>query len=260
MQRKTLLNIYVALSIALFTITLKSHAEDTQQLEITVGDWPPFLDQAQPNNGIIAQLISDILAEEGYQVRFLFRPWARAYLEASTGQRDATAIWMHKPEREKDFYYSQPLMKESFVFFHLKKRPFNWQSLDDLAGMTLGGGLNYSYGAEFNAALEKGAFKQERMSTKEQNFRRLLLGRIDAFPEEVTVGYHSLHRDLTATEYQQITHHPVEFLSNDSFVLFPRKKAGSQVLMAAFNKRLQMFRDDGRYSQYFDSLREKQKQ
>ena len=255
MQCRLFSSILALLSLSLLSIALNSHAAEHQKLEIVVGDWPPFLDQKLQHNGIIAKLISDILSDEGYEVQFFFRPWGRAYLEASTGQRDATAIWMHKPEREKDFYFSQPVMKESFVFFHLRKRPFNWNSLQDLKGMTLGGGINYSYGPEFNAALEDDLFKQERTDSKKQNFKLLLLGRIDLYPEEVTVGYQSLYRDLSPLESQKITHHPTPFLSNDSFLLFPRKKTTSPALMAAFNRRLKEYRDSGRYKRYFENAR-----
>lgn len=256
MLHKYLSKILLTILLINFANAQQTQAEVKQFLDISVGDWPPFLDRSLPHNGVVAQLISDVLAEEGYQVRFHFRPWPRAYLEASTGMRDATAIWMHKPEREKDFYYSQPVMEENFVFFHLKSKPFNWQSLQDLAGMTLGGGINYSYGPEFNAALDNGVFVLERVSSKEQNFKRLLLRRIDAFPEEITVGYHSLYRDLKESDYQQITHHPTPFLSNNSFLLFPKKKASSPALMEAFNKRLAAFRGSGRYAHYFDRLKE----
>lgn len=244
------------LFLSMFVWAFPIYAGEKRALEIGVGDWPPFLDSSLPHQGVIAHLISDVFAEDGYQVSFHFRPWARVYLEASTGKRDATAVWMHNPEREKDFYYSQPVLKESFVFFHIKDRPFDWKTLADLAGMKLGGGLSYSYGPDFDAALANGVFSQERMESDKQNFQRLLLGRIDVFPEELNVGYHSMRRDLLPSEYQKITHHPKPFLNNDSFLLFPRRSSDSLKLMEIFNNRLKIFREDGRYQRYFDALAE----
>lgn len=249
------LRLVLFLFVALTVVTNVS-ADEKNNLEIGVGDWPPFLDESLPHQGVIAHIIKDVFADEGYQVSFHFRPWSRVYLEASTGMRDATAVWMYKSEREKEFYYSEPVLKETFVFFHRKDQPLRWKTLDDLAGMTLGGGLGYSYGPEFDAALARGVFRQERMNSDKQNFKRLLLGRIDIFPEELSVGYHSLSRDLKPSELQKITHHPKPFLKNDSFLLFPRRLANSQKLLTIFNKRLQKFRDSGRYQQYFDALDE----
>lgn len=221
-------------------------------VDISVGDWPPFIAESLPHSGFVAHLISDIFAEAGYQVEFYFRPWNRTYLEAATGQRDATAVWMFEPERTDDFYYSEPVLKERFVFFHLKDRPFDWNILDDLAGEQLGGSLAYSYGPAFDAALERGVFELQRVATNKQNFARLLLGRIDVVPEEVSVGYHSLRRDLPPEQADRITHHPKPFLENDSFVLFPRVSSRSPELLRVFNETLEKFRASGRYQTYFD--------
>lgn len=228
-------------------------AEDTT-VDISVGDWPPFVAESLPHNGFIAHLISDVFAAAGYQVEFHFRPWNRTYYEAATGQRDATAVWMFEPERAEDFYYSDPVLKERFVFFYLKDRSFDWDTLDDLAGKHLGGSLAYSYGPAFDAALERDVFKLHRVATNRQNFARLLLGRIDVVPEEISVGYHSLRRDLSPEQANRITHHPKPFLENDSFVLFPRVSSRSQKLLKIFNETLEKFRSSGRYQTYFDQF------
>ncbi|WP_166268684.1 substrate-binding periplasmic protein [Marinobacter caseinilyticus] len=220
-------------------------------LQVSVGDWPPFIAQNQKHHGFIAHLISDIFAAEGYIVSFHFLPWNRAYREAAKVQRDATAVWMYKAERENDFYYSDPVLKEQFVFFHRKGDGFHWQHYGDLVGLTIGGGLGYSYGPEFDAAAEAELFKLERVASDEQNFLRLLIGRIDVFPEEINVGYFTLRRDLKPEQVAQITHHPKPVLENESFMLFPRKGPDSLALVKKFNKRLRQFQDSGRYQTYF---------
>lgn len=227
---------------------------ESDVVDISVGDWPPFIDERRPHNGIIAHLISEVFAEAGYTVRYHFRPWNRAYQEAATGQRDATAVWMHEPEREKDFHYSEPVLQEEFVFFHRTDHPFDWKNLDDLAGMHLGGGFGYSYGADFDEALKQGVFQQERVATHKQNFQRLLLSRIDLVPEEIHVGYNSLRRDLPPEQTEKITHHPKPFLKNQSYVLFPRASPESLKLMKLFNEHLRKFRKSGRYRSFFENF------
>lgn len=75
-------------------------------------------------------------------------------------------------------------IKRAFCIFLSQKRPFDWQNLNDLKGLLLGGGLAYSYGEEFDKAPQAGLFDMSRVSTTEQNFKRLAMGRIDAFAEE----------------------------------------------------------------------------
>lgn len=225
-----------------------------RELQISVGDWPPYLSTDQRHNGVIAHIIRDLFAEEGYQVSFRFLPWPRAYSAAAAGQYDATGVWMHKDEREADFLFSAPLLDEQFVFFHLKSQPFDWQSFDDLAGMTLGGGLKYSYGPAFDAFLAQGKVKMERVSSDQQNFDKLLKERVVLYPQEVNVGYAALRSHFTPAERARITHHPRPLLVNQSYLMLPKRLASSQDLMQRFNRRLQAFRDSGRYDRYFHDL------
>jgi polar amino acid transport system substrate-binding protein len=230
--------------------------EQMQPLRISVGDWPPYLSSEMQHNGVIAHLISDLLADEGYQVTFRFLPWPRAYAAAAAGQFDATAVWMHKAEREADFHFSAPLLDEQFVFFHLKSLPFDWHSFDDLTGMNIGGGLEYSYGPGFDAFLETGKVNMERVSTDQQNFEKLLKERIALYPQEMNVGYAALRSHFSPEDQDKITHHPQPLLVNLSYLMLPKSLESSPQLMERFNRRLQSYRDSGRYQRYFDDLRQ----
>ena len=194
---------------SLLTICCLSWCISTQaqprELQISVGDWPPYLSTDQRHNGVMAHIISDLFAEEGYKVNFRFLPWPRAYSDAAAGKFDATGVWMHKRERETDFLFSAPLLDEQFVFFHLKSVPFDWQQFDDLTGMTLGVGLEYSYGPGFDAFLARGKVRMERVSSDQQNFEKLLKERIVLYPQEVNVGYAALRSQFTPAER---AHHP----------------------------------------------------
>ncbi|EGM77128.1 periplasmic component of amino acid ABC-type transporter/signal transduction system [Rheinheimera sp. A13L] len=250
---------------------LKVHATETQKpltkhasehttersslipLQLSAGEWPPFLSESLPHQGVVAHLLSDIFAVAGYQVSFTFLPWGRAYHDSANGKYAATAIWMQSEDRTSDFLYSEPVLSEKFVFFHLKKRPFEWQQLSDLRGLHLGGGLGYSYGPAFDQALQMAVFKMSRVGSTEQNFRRLAAGRIDAFAEEISVGYHTLQHQLPELA-DAISHHPKPLLINQSFLLFPHKMPDSVRLAALFNQQLQQFKQSGRYQTYFDRL------
>jgi polar amino acid transport system substrate-binding protein len=233
---------------------LSAQATEQPELRISVGDWPPYLSSELKHNGVIAHLISDILADEGYRVTFQFLPWPRAYSAAAAGRFDGTAVWMHKAEREADFYFSEPLLDEQFVFFHLKSLPFDWQRFDDLTGMPLGGGLEYSYGPQFDAFLAKNTVKMERVSTDMQNFEKLLKERVVLYPQEMNVGYAALRSHFSASDQAKITHHPRPLLTNRSYLMLPRSLASSPALMARFNQRLADYRKSGRYDRYFADL------
>jgi polar amino acid transport system substrate-binding protein len=120
--------------------------------------------------------------------------------------------------------------------------------------MTLGGGLEYSYGPDFDAFLAKGKVHMERVSSDQQNFEKLLKERVVLYPQEINVGYAALSRHFTPAERARVTHHPRPLLVNRSYLMLPRSLAGSEDLLLRFNQRLQAFRDSGRYDRYFQDL------
>lgn len=222
-------------------------------LNISTGEWPPFLSESLPHKGVVAHLITDIFAQANIKVNFTFLPWPRAYHDTINDKYAATAVWMFEQQRAEDYFYSEPVLNERFVFFYHKQRPFDWQNLNDLKGLLLGGGLAYSYGEEFDKALQAGLFDMSRVSTTEQNFKRLAMGRIDAFAEEKSVGYHILAGQLPTIK-NAIVHHPRPLLINKSFVMFPKNNKYSKQRLEIFNQQLLKFKQSGRYQAYFDAL------
>lgn len=240
----------------LLLISATASAAEPQPLRLSVGDWPPYLSTDFKHQGVVAHLLRDILADEGYALDLRFLPWSRAYAEAAAGKYAGTAVWMHKPEREVDFLYSEPVLNEQFVFFHLKKEVFHWDSLADLFGKKLGGGLEYSYGPEMDAYLTTGRLYMERVPSAEQNFNKLLRRRIDLYPQEINVGYTALLSHFDRDAISQVTHHPKPLLNNLSYLLVPRSDPNGHELLKRFNRRLAMYRASGRYDQYFHDLRQ----
>lgn len=241
------------IALMLFWSTLALADDDERQLSISVGDWPPFFVESELGQGSVARLVTDIFAEAGYEVEFHFVPWKRAYREAAAGRHDATAIWMYAADREEDFVFSDPVMNERFVLFYRKDTPFEWNRMEDLSDLRLGGSIGYSYGESFDNAVGNDVIDVEWVASTELNFRRLLFGRIDAFPEEINVGYYILRRETDPDEAQMVTHHPRSISENESFLLFPTGEPETERLLKIFNRGLQEFRDDGRYDSYFDT-------
>lgn len=235
---------------------LASPVAAVDTIQIAMGEWAPYLSNDLKHHGVVAHLIQDVLEEEGYQVKMTFLPWGRAYEITARGKQDLMGVWMHKAEREVDFLYSEPVLEEQFVFFHLKKYSFDWRTLDDLQGLIIGGGNKFSYGHEFDAALESGKLTIQRVSNAESNFRKLLAGRIQIYPNEINVGTTVMKSEFSKKDVARITTHPKVLLNNVSYVLFPKRLPTSQVLMERFNARLAVFRATGRYKKYFKAFQQ----
>lgn len=217
---------------------LQVYADDTHKtVKITAGDWPPFIGQKLEGYGVVAQTITQVFALEGYEVTFTFYPWARAYEKAQSGEYDATAVWMFDEERTQDFYYSDPVSQEQFVFFHHKDLDFEWSEIEDLKGYKLGGGLGYSYGSDLDALIDSKQVTISRVNSPSQNLLRLNHQRIEVYPEERQIGLYNLSQQPEEVQ-SNITYHPKPFLNNDGFVMFSKQSPRGKELLAIFNQGL----------------------
>lgn len=233
------------------TVLLSSTVLAEDRLVLSTGGWPPFITDEQRHNGFIGHLISDVFVEVGIEVEYRYIPWRRAYVEASIGDFAGTAVWMDAPDRHEDFIYSDAVLDETFVFFHRRDRFFDWDTFEDLEGLTLGAIIGYSYGPGLDAAIENGIVEVEWVRDDEANFRKLLAGRIDAYPQEVRVGQYFQRKFLTESEKEKLTFHEHPLLINQSFLLMSRALPESQQRMDLFNAQLRRFKEDGRYQSYF---------
>ncbi len=211
--------------------------EPPKVIKIAAGNWAPFIGEKLENYGYVGQTIQQVFANKGYQVEFHFYPWKRAYKKASEGEYIATAVWMYAEERTEFFMYSDPVAQEQFVFFHLREKPFDWQTLADLEGKLLGGGLGYSYGAELDQLLESQSIKMNRVESPTKAFQLLKYRRVELVPEEKHIGMFSLSK-LPIETQQLITYNPKPFLTNDSYLMFSKAHPEAMALMEIFNQGL----------------------
>lgn len=249
---RSIIKIFTLLPFIMVAPTAFSH----EKLEMAVGEWPPYVSQNQKHNGVIAHIISDIFNQIGLETNFHFLPWSRAYSETSKGKYDASAVWMHKDEREEYFIYSDAILTEQFVFFHNKTLKFDWQSMADLKGLRVGSIYGYSYGPELDDAFDKKLLIKTEVTSPEQNFKMLLHNRIDIMPFELNVGNSILKDQFSPSERYKIIAHPKPLLLNSSYVLFPKALEGSKKLSQQFSQKLKEMKESGQYDLYFKKLKE----
>lgn len=211
--------------------------EQSKVIKIAAGNWPPFIGEHLEEFGYVGKTISDVFAQQGYRVEFHFFPWKRAYKQASEGKFVATAVWMFAEERTEHFMFSEPVAQEQFVFFHRKDKPFEWQSLENIEGMLLGGGLGYSYGAVIDEMLASETITMNRVEDPSKAFQLLKYRRVELVPEEKHIGMYTLSK-LPIETQELITYNPKPFLSNDSYLMFSKAHPEAKKLLEVFNQGL----------------------
>lgn len=254
-MRKLTVNIYsccitkvIWLSCLLFS--LQSQAQET--LRITVGEWSPYLSKELPHNGFLARIITEAFAYEDIAVQWHFFPWSRAMLYAKRGKAEASAVWRHSDERDRHFVYSDSILTSANVFFHLKKRSFDWDNIHQLKGLTIGTTTSYSYGSTFDKAAADGLFNIDTTPSELQNFKKLLRGKIDLLPSNKFVGHQILMEQLGAQQAKRLTYHPKYIQPKTLHLLFSRVTGNSKYFSKRFNAGLKKLRISGKYKQYMN--------
>lgn len=225
-------------------------AAAVDSLRLTNGEWPPYLGEQLPHHGVASRIVSEAFALEGIAVQWEFHPWARSLQLAQSGRRAGSAVWLYSKEREQQFFISDPVIDSGYYLFHRKNYAFDWQTIDHLRGIRIGGTRSYDYGEAFQQAEAEGRIQVGRSTSDELNFRQLLAGRIDLFPMDKVVGFDMLHQHFSAAERAQLSFHPKPLRSDSLHLLLARNVAGNEALIARFNRGLAHLRDSGKISLY----------
>ncbi len=223
---------------------------DLNEIRLTNGIWPPYNGPDLPNFGCDSQVVQESFALMGVTVHYDFFPWVRSYRLSASGEWDGTISWADTPDHRAEHYISEvPTSTQEFVFFYRKDHPFDWETVNDLAGKTLGVTAGYVYSDAFKElrAERKATFIES--SSDEANFKMLLAGRIDVFPMERRVGRYLLRSLFTPAEQAQLTDSPKSFTQFRPYLLLSRANPQNEERMKLFDLGFKRLQAIGRYVQ-----------
>lgn len=93
-------------------------------LALTSGnDYAPFADQDLPGGGLATRVVRAVFERLGEPIRIDWLPWKRGYALTLEGRYAATFPYIHSPEREALFHYSEPIFVGKSYLYTLKTRP-----------------------------------------------------------------------------------------------------------------------------------------
>lgn len=221
-------------------------------IRLTSGEWEPYMSEFSPHYGFASHVVAEAFKLEGIEVIWRFYPWKRSLIVARKGKYyDASCCWWPSEEIEDNFLISNPITKSSAVFFHLKSYTFDWNSITDLKGIRIGGTFEYEYSKEFMTAMKEKSIIVDTVPTDEQNFKKLLGGRIDIFPNDPIVGYSQIRNTFSPSKAALFTHHPKELQSTSLNLIISKKSTKSEWFMTKFNSGLKKLASSGRLGEMF---------
>lgn len=247
----------VALKLFIACILLSSGLVHAGGITVATGEFPPWTTEKSAHGGFINRVVAEAFSRQGIQVTFAYMPWKRVETETRLGRYHASSFWFVNQASETDFILSDPISLHKEVFFHLKSRPFpRWQSLADLGGLKIGATLGYTYTGDFWRAVKAGKIKVEFVARDELNAKKVLAGRLDAFPMEEVSGWALLSdldtfprgtRDLFMTEQRPLR-------TTEGRLRFPKRLPGSAILAAKFNAGLHEMKKDGTFDRIYQDM------
>ncbi|WP_108651936.1 substrate-binding periplasmic protein [Dongshaea marina] len=179
-----------------FQLIVFSTEARVREVSAAVGEWPPYIYCDSGAHGVLIDVVRAAYAEVAVSASFECFPWARSFSLTREGVYDTSFPWSRSAERQKIFYFSEPVISDYSVFFHLKNRSFPKLStelnIENLSPYKIGGTIGYYYGPLLEEFDEK--FGLQRAKSDELNFKKLLRGRIDLFPINFQVGYYLLSK------------------------------------------------------------------
>ncbi|RMF14606.1 MAG: hypothetical protein D6758_11220 [Gammaproteobacteria bacterium] len=183
-------------------------------------------------------------------------PWKRAMETARSGKYAATSFWFYSQDREADFIHSDPVMNMKTVFFHLRTTPVpeDWSSLEQLRGFRIGATRGYTYTKDFWELAQQGTLQVDVVTDDEQNMRKLLAGRIQAFPIDELTGWDLLNRKFAPAQKDLLTTTRRPLVTGSGYLLISRKFPNATQLAEKFNAGLKMLKDEGLLEHYQDDL------
>lgn len=214
-------------------------------VRIGTGDWVPYVDQQREDGGALARLARHIFTAAGYQVEFVYYPWDRNLLMLEQGNLDAAMPYICTKARQRISTCSDAVVRGEVVLFQRKDQTLDWQQVEDLKAFRIATTLGYSYGPQFDTALQAGQLKVEQSGKEDTGFRLLELGRVDFYPQDRAVGYAMLRRLFSAQVRALITHHPRVLNTEPLHLLFRKDDARADQLREVFNAGLRRLAERG---------------
>jgi polar amino acid transport system substrate-binding protein len=225
-----------------------------ESVRIGTGDWVPYIDQGRTDGGALARLVRAVFQAAGYQVEFMYYPWDRNLLMLQNGDLDAVMPYACNVARQRVSSCSDPVVRGEVVLFHRKDKPFDWQSIADLQAYRISTTLGYSYGPQFDEALQAGQLQVLQSHKEDTGFRLLTLGRTDLHPQDRAVGYAMLRRLFSDQVRASITHHSRHLNTEPLHLLFRKDDARAKQLRELFNAGLRRFAENGELARLQQAL------
>lgn len=245
-------------SVFLTVLIFCANTSAKETVHLSTGEWAPYISEELEHKGLLSQIAAEAFALEGVEMKLDFFPWQRVYQLSKSGEYDGTLAYAKTDEREKIYFYSEPIYTGKYVLFHLKKYPLKWNKYDDLKHVKIAATRGFGgMGQEFITAEETKVIKVDRLASDVQSFKMLLLGRVQAVASDLEVGYALVHKNFSKKEFESIGHNERLIQNAKYHLVMSKGLKKSEGLIKKFNAGLNTLKKSGRYTKILNEYYQK---
>lgn len=223
-------------------LALFSHGAGAEQtVRLMANTSPPYADQKLPSRGLAVELVEHVFARTDYHPEITIENWSRAVEGARLGVYDGLAAAWYSEDRDRDLLFSEPYLSSDLVILKLRTDTRRYGRLEDLVGARLGVRTDYAYGVDFGAIRDLQLVEENHLV---QNLLNLLNGRVDVVIGDRRTVIYELNEYL-ADRLNSFAVTSIPLPARERHVAVSRSLAGSEQVVAAFNRALAETRKDG---------------
>ena len=131
--------------------------------------------------------------------------------------------------------------------YFLKSNPIAWDgTIKSLEGKTIGGHIGYTYGELIDNAIASNELKVQMIPNDVNNFKKLLLGRIDGVILDKGVTEEIIAANFSTEEAEQITYAEIPIRNITYHLLLNRIDPKNEERMKLFDEGFDRLRENGK--------------
>lgn len=223
---------------------LQSPAQ-ARKLVLAATEYPPYYSESLPQGGPVAELTLTALRKAGHEVELRFMPWARALKLGEQGLVDGLVGVWHSPERERQFFYSDPVVHNRIVLCrHGEGGPQRFTGFDALRPYRVGVVRGYAD----PKGLGHAGVRTEAVTDDLQNLRKLAAGHVDLVLIDSRVERFLSQKHL-GTAAGSISCLEPAVQEHPQYLVVPRGVADGAAVVKAFNEQLKRLRRSGEFAE-----------
>jgi polar amino acid transport system substrate-binding protein len=212
---------------------------------VTGEDYPPFVDAREPGGGFAVMLVQQVMQRMDVTETIETAPWRRGYEETLRGRFDATFPYVRTPDREREFLYSEPLIRVRQAVFMAADRRFAYRGPADLNGRRVCMPLGYAPAAALQPMIDNNEVERVTAASAAACPGLLAAGRADLFIQDLRIGSALIAKAGLADRIVAVSEPP--FGITEIHLIVPRSRPGAADLIARFNAALAKTRSSGDY-------------